>query len=155
MRRVPVQPRFDELDFSSDEPDFSTWLVDQAAAIRTQRWHDVDIDGVAEELEDLARSQRRELRSRLDVLMAHLLKRRYQAEKRTPSWYSTIVDQRAQIRGLLQNNPSLLPFLDAVIADVYPDARHHAAMETGLDLAAFPSDNPFDLDDLFRRSVDD
>jgi Domain of unknown function DUF29 len=127
------------------EQDFYAWCLTTATLIREGKWHDVDPEALAEEVESLGKSQHRELASRLDVLVMHLLKWCYQPEKRQEghSWRSTIRTQRRELRRLLQQNPSLEPLVSIVIADGYADARLEASDETRLPLATFPESCPW------------
>ena len=93
------------------DTDFYAWCLTTAALIRQGKWHDIDPESVAEEMESLGRSQKRELESRLEVLMMHLLKWCYQPERRedSHSWYDTILEQRSQLTRLLRTTPVYVP----------------------------------------------
>ena len=106
------------------EQDFYTWTQTTAALIRAGKWTDIDPESLAEEVESLGKSQHRELASRLDVLLMHLFKWRYQPERRQSgqSWRSTIRTQRRELRRLLMQNPGLQPLVALTIADSYAEA---------------------------------
>jgi hypothetical protein len=123
--------------------DFYTWTQRTSALIRAGQWSALDREALAEEIESLGKSQHRELRSRLVVLLLHLLKWGYQPLERSGSWRSTIRTQRRELRGLLQQNPGLRPLVPSAVADGYPDARLDASDETGLPLATFPATCPW------------
>ena len=125
------------------EQDFFKWTQTTADLIRAGKWYDLDREALAEEVESLGKSQSRELGSRLDVLVMHLLKWRYQPSAHARSWRSTIRTQRRELRRLLQQNPSLRPLVASVIADGYADARLEASDETDLPLATFPQTCPW------------
>lgn len=125
------------------EQDFFAWTQTTADLIRAGKWCDVDREVLAEEVESLGKSQYRELGSRLDVLVIHLLKWRYQPSEHFRSWRSTIRTQRRELRRLLQQNPSLRPLVASVIADGYADARLEASDETEIPLATFPQTCPW------------
>ena len=129
------------------EHDFYTWTQTTAALIRAGKWTDIDPESLAEEIESLGKSQQRELASRLDVLLMHLLKWRYQPERRRTghSWRSTIRTQRRELRRLLAQNPGLQPLVDPTIADSYAEACLDAADETGLPLTTLPPVCPWTL----------
>src|SRR4029453_13613406 len=103
--------------------DFYAWTQEQAALLRKGAVHALDLTNLAEEIESLGKSQHRELGSRLDVLMLHLLKWGYQPLERSGSWPGTIRTQRRELRRLLQQNPSLRPLVPGAVTDGYPDAR--------------------------------
>jgi hypothetical protein len=125
------------------EKDYSAWIEGQVALLREGRFQDVDALHLAEELEAMGRRERNELVSRLIILIAHLLKWRYQPEHRTSSWRGSIVEQRVQVIRELRLSPSLKPFLAEAIQLAYPDAVHIAAKETGLTAVFFPEECPF------------
>jgi hypothetical protein len=122
------------------ETDFALWAESQAAALREGRLDELDVLNLAEEIDALARRDRRELLSRLTVLALHLLKLRYQPERASGSWRGTIVEQGAKIRRLLEESPSLAPLVPDLAAIAYPDARRQAVAETGLPIETFPED---------------
>ena len=125
--------------------DFYTWTQTTAALIRAGKWADIDAESLAEEVESLGKSQQRELASRLDVLLMHLLKWQYQPERRQTghSWRSTIRTERRELRRLLVQNPGLQQMVIAAMADSYAEARLDAADETDMPLATFPQSCPW------------
>lgn len=139
---------------NTHESDFHAWTEIQAELLRQGRLAELDTEHLIEELESMGASERRELGNRLAVLLAHLLKWRYQPERRGRSWMLTIKEQRQRARRVLRDNPSLKPRLPALIQDAYLDARVMAERETGLDEGAFPEACPWTgeqvLDDGFR-----
>jgi len=139
--------------------DFYAWCLATAALIREGKWYDIDREALAEEIESVGRSQKRELESRIHVLVMHLLKWRYQPEgrQRGHSWRSTIRTQRRELRLLLRDNPGLRPQVPTIVIESYPDARTEALDETGLPDATLPQDCPWTavqvLDDGFWPDV--
>jgi hypothetical protein len=129
-RDAPPVARYDD--------DFVEWLAAQSAAIREGRWADIDVENLTEEIDSLARSDKREIRSRLEVLLRHLLKRTYQPEKLTDSWLSTIDEQSSRIRLVIGDSPSLRRLLPEYLVEMYPEARKRAAKETHLAIDTFP-----------------
>jgi len=125
------------------ETDVIAWAGEQAALLRSGRLAEIDIEHIAEEIEDVGRSEKRELASRLAVLMAHLLKWQYQPGRRGASWRRTIKEQRRAIAAHLLETPSLKVSLgDRTWCDgVWADATARAIDETGLD--QFPDDCPW------------
>jgi Domain of unknown function DUF29 len=97
-----------------------------------------DIEHIAEEIDSLGRTEKRELISCLSVLLLHLLKWRYQPDKRGPSWEASIRVQRNRLADHLDDNPSLRPLLPKALASAYRDASLEAVAETGLAGSAFP-----------------
>ncbi|WP_442579903.1 DUF29 domain-containing protein [Mesorhizobium sp. ASY16-5R] len=125
------------------EADYALWCAEQGAILREGRLSDIDRENLAEEIESLGRSQEDEIESRLNVLVMHLLKWRYQAERRTPSWQATIIEQRMRIAKRLKASPSLKNYPASVLDEEYVTARLRAAGETGLSEAIFPESCPF------------
>ena len=125
------------------DEDFFAWTEEQARLLRAGEFTQLDIANVAEEIDDMGRSIRRELRNRLSVLTMHLLKWRYQPGYRSRSWSGTISEQREQITELLEESPSLKPVLARDLTKIYRLAINKALGETGLPEATFPANCPF------------
>jgi hypothetical protein len=129
------------------EQDFYAWTQHQAALLRARKVQTLDLANLAEEIESLGRSDKRELGNRLRILVLHLLKWCYQPDGRLEghSWEDTIWEQRTQLMLLLEESPSLQRELPARLARHYPLARRDAARETGLPLPTFPATCPWPL----------
>jgi hypothetical protein len=125
------------------DTDFYAWAEQQAKLLRSGQLADADIEHIAEEIDSMGRSEKRELLSRLAVLLMHLLKWRSQPMLRGNSWQATIKVQRREIARHLADNPSLKPALPDVLADAYGDAILLAARETGLPESSFPTSLPW------------
>jgi hypothetical protein len=134
------------------EKDFAQWAFDTARAIRERRFDAIDWDNVAEEIESLGKSERRELRSHLAQLIYHLLKMQHQPERKTVSWTRTVNNQRRQIYDVLDEEPSLRAYLrdPDTLARTYPAVRT-LAVEDGLPeevMDRFPDECPYTVDML-------
>ncbi len=129
-------------EFTADSPgyeaDFYAWLNEQAARLRLLRVPGIDSENLAEEIESLGRSDKRELLSRSRVLLTHLLKWEYQPARRGKSWRSTILEQRLAMDLVLADSPSLQSAMPDTIQSAYRQAVTQAAGETGLPKATFP-----------------
>lgn len=121
------------------ETDFYAWANAQAALLRAGQFGEADVANIAEELESMGRSEKRQLVHRLTVLLTHLLKWQYQPERRGASWQATIRIQRIAITKLVADNPSLKSRMCEAIGDAYVEAVITAALETGLAEATFPA----------------
>ena len=128
------------------DTDAYTWAMTQADALRRRSANEIDWDNVAEEIESVGKSQASELRSRYITLLLHLLKWRFQPERRTRSWENTVRRERREIVRHLTGNPGLKPDREELFASAYETARLDASTETDLPLESFPQDNPFGLD---------
>jgi hypothetical protein len=126
------------------EDDFVAWLEDQARHARRGEINALDLENIAEELEGMARSDRREIRNRLTVLLIHLLKCLLQS-RRSRSWIGTIGEQRRRIQSITDDSPSLGSFPESVLSECYAAARSGCADETGIPESRIPNEWPFEL----------
>jgi hypothetical protein len=133
------------------EQDLALWYARQADLLRERRFDQLDLENLIEELEVAKKNLERELNSRLRVLLMHLLKCQFQHGRISGSWRGTLSEQRAEIRDLIEENPSFRPGLIHVAAKVYPMAVHRAAEETGLPESTFPAANPYSSEQLLDR----
>ncbi|MGK7896613.1 MAG: DUF29 domain-containing protein [Xenococcus sp. (in: cyanobacteria)] len=125
------------------ERDYHLWLIHTAKLVAENRFAEIDIVSLAEEIEDMGRSEKRAIRSNLRVLLVHLLKYKYQPDKRSNSWRATIREHRLRIKEAFQDSPSLKRYFDEVFDECYHNARASAADETGLEIATFNTQCPF------------
>jgi hypothetical protein len=109
------------------ERDFFTWTQEQARLLRERRFGDLDLDNLVDEVESVGSSEKREVRSRLVVLIGHMLKWRFQ-----------------QLNDILDNSPSLRSYASEQISRAYRGARLLASKETGIAFGVFPTECPFD-----------
>ncbi len=129
------------------------WAEHQAALLRAGCFAELDIENVAEEIESVGRSERKELTSRLTVLIAHLLKWQFQPSGRGNSWRDTISTQRMQIARHMKRNPSLKAKLDEAVEDAHADARVVARQETGLEPEMFPLACPYSWAQIMEHQL--
>ncbi len=132
----------------SYDHDYYGWLNENVKLMRNHQLHEIDVDHIAEELEAMAKSEKRELLNRLCVLLMHLLKWQYQAPRRTRSWRNTILTQRIDIIELLEDSPSLKPHLVEKMQSAYEKAKIKAEDETGIDQQQFPEQCPYTLEQI-------
>ncbi|HEY5106375.1 MAG TPA: DUF29 domain-containing protein [Caulobacteraceae bacterium] len=134
------------------ETDVVAWANEQAALLRSGNLSGLDIEHIADEVEDVGKSEKRELASRMAVLLAHLLKRRAQGANRSASWEVTIRVQRKAVAAHLEDVPSLKATLrdDRWFSGVWGDAVDQATKETGL--ADFPELCPWPIDQILDPS---
>lgn len=125
------------------ERDFYAWANEQAALLRSGRFDAADIAHIAEEIESMGRTEKRELVNRLVVLMLHLLKWRFQPALRGNSWRLSVKEQRYRLADHIADNPSLKSKLDDAIRDAYRLALVEAERETGIDGSTFPASCPW------------
>ncbi len=127
------------------EHDETAWLEAMSALAAEGRHDALDYPNLSEYLSDMAKRDRREVFSRLAVLLAHLLKWNHQPDRRSGSWLGTILVQQRELRQLLESG-TLRNHADAVLAEAYADAVSQAAVETGLPRATFPAGCVWEVD---------
>ncbi len=123
--------------------DFNLWLVNTAELLRQGRLAELDVVNLLEEIETMGRSEKSALKSNLVVVLWHLLKWKYQPEKRSTSWELTIAEHRRRLRDAFEDSPSLKRYFDQCFEQCYQDARRQAKIETKLAIASFPETSPF------------
>jgi hypothetical protein len=125
------------------EQDYYLWLEKTSSLLRDGRLSELDIPHLIEEIEDMGRSEKKAVKSNLIIILMHLLKYKYQPEKRSNSWLLTIFERRRRLRDDFADSPSLKRYFDEVFEQCYKDARISAAIETGLPTETFPEQSPF------------
>jgi hypothetical protein len=131
--------------------DETAWLDATAELIRAGRLADVDTASLAEYLTDMANRDRREVSSRLTVLLMHLLKWEHQPAKRSRSWIGSIMGQQQELADFLTG--VLLRHANEVLPDVYANAVARAARETGLPATTFPAARPYTVERLLADNL--
>jgi hypothetical protein len=133
------------------DQDFYGWTQEQSQLLRAGRFDEVDFEHLIEEIESMGARERRELKSRLIVLLQHLLKWQYQPSHRGRSWLLTIKDQRRMIPDHLRDNPSLKPSLDTLLGEAYVLAKGKASDETDIPESVFPESCPWMLEEVLNQ----
>ena len=129
------------------DKDFYAWIQEQTALLRAGKLSELDTANLVEEIESMGKKERRELLSRIALLLAHLLKWKYQPSHSGTSWRLTIAEQRREIPKVLKDSPSLKRLIPEFLEEAYADARMMARDETGLPLAMFPEVCPWSFDE--------
>jgi hypothetical protein len=127
------------------DQDFYSWTQEQAELLKKGRFSELDIDNLIEEVESMGKSEKRELESRLTILLLRLLKWKYQEVRRGRSWQLSIDEQRIQFEETLNENPGLKPALDEIVKKAYRLAVIKASRETKISKAVFPECCPWNL----------
>ena len=129
------------------DEDLYQWTVEQSAALRRRSAsNELDWDNLAEEIESLGRSDRREIGSRLEILIVHLLKSAYQPDEEGPSWRGSAREARNRLQDLLEESPSLRPYAAERLGRAYARARIEVLEQTGL--ARLPETSPWAIEDI-------
>ncbi|MFB2974170.1 DUF29 domain-containing protein [Aerosakkonema sp. BLCC-F183] len=132
------------------EQDFYLWLQTNINLLKEGKFNEIDLENLLEELESMGRSDKNALKSNLRVLLMHLLKYKYQPEKRTNSWRYTIREHRIRLGDTFKTSPSLYRFFEDIFNESYQDARELAAAETGLSIKVFPPESPFAVEEVLN-----
>ena len=130
------------------EQDLFAWTQQQVNLLTHQRWHELDVENLIDELEVMARRDRREMINRLIILIAHLLKWKFQPDHQSGSWRGSIQEERLQLNGLLEDSPSLHQQFIESLEKAYPQAVKLASKETELPTTKFPNECPYELAQL-------
>jgi hypothetical protein len=130
------------------EQDFYQWIEEQAALLKAGALSQLDVENLIEEVESMGKSQKKELYSRLIILISHLLKWDYQPDQRPKSWKSTILTQRKELKLLLMDNPSLRRLIPEAVNQIFEDSVDFAVDETGLPESAFPETCPYSIENI-------
>ena len=140
------------------DTDFAEWTAQTAEQLRQGRFDAVDMENVAEEIEDLGKSQRAAVRSQLVRMLKHLIKQRIQPERDGASWRTSIVSARTEIRLRLEDSPSLRRHLLDTLQATYETAVKDAFAETRLAARAaefeLPKSCPCALDELLEGDLE-
>ncbi|MDM8546305.1 DUF29 domain-containing protein [Candidatus Venteria ishoeyi] len=138
------------------QKDYTAWAKQTAELLKAERFSELDIEHLLEELESMGASERNELESRLSILLAHLLKWQFQYQQLSDkwkefdgrSWRYTIIEQRTRLAKRLRKSPGLKSSLPEVIAEAYEDALELAIKETQLPASTFPEQCPYGINQI-------
>jgi hypothetical protein len=128
------------------EVDEHRWIEQQIALIETGEFDRLDRKNLVQFLTEMTIRDRRELRSRLVVLLIHLLKIQFQPTRLSRSWINTVVREQDEVRTLLKSIPSLVHYVPDIFDDAYPAAVRQATSETGMASSTFPATSPWTLE---------
>jgi len=132
--------------------DYALWLETTIEQLRLKNFEQVDWGNVLDEFEAMSKRDRRSIKSNLVILLLHLLKWRFQPEKRSGSWKGSIREHRRRIDDVLKDSPSLKSYVSEVLSAAYTEAVAQAIDETGLAIAVFPIDCPYDILNILNPS---
>jgi hypothetical protein len=130
------------------DEDFFAWANEQAGLLREGRLSEADIEHIAEEIESMGKSEKRELVNRLRIRLLHLLKWQFQPSRRGASWEGSIINTRDELEDHLHDNPSLKSQTADALGSAYRRAVLDAVAETGLAKTNFPPVCPWGYDEI-------
>ena len=130
------------------EQDFSLWLAQAVELLRQGNLTNLDVENLIEEIECMGKSEKQAVKSNLEIILMHLLKYKYQPDKRSNSWRYTLLEHRRRLDDAFKTSPSLKRYFLQEFENCYQGARKLASVETGVAIAKFPLDNPFAIDQV-------
>lgn len=135
------------------DQDFYLWIQTTIQHLQERNLEQLDIENLIEEIDSMGRSEKKELKTPLVVLIEHLLKLQYWIEEKDDNargWRNTIVEQRRQITYTLADSPSLKAILNDVFLPCYQDAKKDTINKYQLPSNLFPEEPPFSLDQVLN-----
>ncbi len=127
--------------------DETAWLEAMAELIESGDHAALDFANLREYLTDMSRRDRREVESRLILLILHILKWEFQPDQRSRSWQASIVEQQQELEGLLGHGV-LKQHAEETLIECYSKAITRAVIETGLPASTFPQECQYSVDEL-------
>lgn len=132
--------------------DFNLWLEQTVYLLKSGQFEALDVENLVDELESMSKRDKREILSRLDVILMHLLKWKYQPSQRNQSWESSIQNNRKEILRIIEDSPSLRNYPETVIDKAYQAACRDAARETQLPSKTFPNNCLFSVNEILDEN---
>lgn len=132
------------------ERDYPLWLERTTEYLRSGNFDALDVGHLIAELEEMGGSRKDALENNLIVVLAHLLKWKYQPSYRCGSWRGSIKEHRRRINKAIFKHPGLQPYLRDIFSECYTPAQEWAAEETGLSIDTFPQQCPFTLEETLN-----
>lgn len=136
------------------DTDFFHWTQDMARRLRDRDTAALDWENIAEEIESMGKRDYRALVNRLETLLTHLLKWRYQTERRSRSWASTIHTQRGRIEKIVADSPSFRTRITGELPDAYLGAVRQASIETRIPEGNFPTARPWTFETALSEPLE-
>ena len=130
------------------EKDVVAWAQEQAQLLRSGQLSALDIEHIAEEIEDVGKEQKVALQSHFRQILIHLLKLNYSpAQDPRDGWIEEIFEFRAQAESRIEDVPSLKHYADELFARAWPQARRAAvnALERYRESAEIPDECPYTI----------
>lgn len=135
------------------DQDFYRWIQKTVHALKHRDLEQVDWENLIEEIDSMGRSEKKELKSRLLVILEHLLKLMFWESEKAQNgrgWRNTIIEQRSQLELLLDDSPSLRPMVQEIFAEFYAKARTQVLQKSDLPSSCIPTLPPFSANDALN-----
>lgn len=131
------------------EVDELLWRETQMRLMQENRYSELDYDCLFQMLLEMGISEKRSVEGMGRILIMHLLKLKYQPEKKTKSWFTSVRISRRDLKLLTTSgSKTLYNYFVENMADIYRLARDLALSETGLSEKIIPKDNPFSVEEI-------
>ncbi|CCQ63979.1 DUF29 domain-containing protein [Crocosphaera watsonii] len=134
------------------DTDYYLWLQQTAKSLASRDFTTLDLDNLLDEIESLGKREKKAIKSKLRIVILHLLKWNYQVNKRSQSWIYSIAEHRQRLYDDFETSPSLKRYCQDIFLQVYQEGRKLAAKETGLSLNHFPETCPFSLENILDEN---
>jgi hypothetical protein len=133
------------------DQDFCLWIENTTQLLKERRFSELDLENLIEEIEDMGQNKKDALESNLIIVLLHLLKWKYQPNKRSGIWQRSIIEHRRRLDKAMKKSPSLKPYFQEVFDESYQYSRKEASAETGLSLTVFPQECPFTISQVLDQ----
>ncbi|WP_013323046.1 DUF29 domain-containing protein [Gloeothece verrucosa] len=136
------------------DQDFYLWIEETHELLKNRKFDELDLENLLEEIAAMGRSEKRELKTRLVVIIEHLLKLMFWDEEREYNqrgWKITVTEQKYQLLVLLQDSPSLRSYLDEVFLSCYKSSVKILAAMDNFPINRIPETPPFSLEEIINE----
>jgi hypothetical protein len=141
------------------DTDFVDWAARTADLLRRGRLDELDLKNVAEEIEDLGKSERSAVRSQLRRMLVHVVKSRIQPERSGAIWRGSVASARTEILDHFGDSPSLRKHTEINLQRIHREAVELALVETNVAAHEanphIPEECPYTPGDPARRRLPD
>lgn len=152
LRRIDATVKSESI--SLHDRDFYSWAIEQASLLKNGQFNLLDYGNLADELDDMGKSQESALVSAIKGALLHLLKLKYSpAEDPRKGWAISVSKQRTEIDITIQENPGLRSKLNTIFSNAWKYARKEAIFECRVynEHPNIPEESPFSFDDVVNE----
>jgi hypothetical protein len=124
------------------------WLLQTIELLKQGRFDELDLENLIEELESLAKRDKRQVKSLLEQVIRHLLLLQFwnqEYDRNKNHWRSEIRSFRVELKDRLTSN--LYSYLSSIFTTIYEDALGYVQEKTGFTVN-FPAECPYSLEEV-------
>jgi hypothetical protein len=136
------------------DADLNAWLNQQVEYLQAKQFDKLDIDNIIEELEAVRRMERRCMESHFTILLALLLKARYQPEMSSETYLLSLVHSRMEIEAIIEDSPSMKEEMQTIFEKSWDGALSLAITGTGTEEHQYPTTCPWNLHEAMEEKID-